>query len=237
MKINRLFSLELERNSLRPYQTTVAVSTFFILGFLYLMAAIPKIDPWDSDAELFGSYNFVIGLTLVVMMGIFSVISATMSAKFIVDEYRGGKAILLFSYPISRKKIMGTKILLVFLFTVGSMLISGAIVLAVFMITESFVPISKDIVSLGLILTSIIYLVCYALIAAFCGIVSSWIGFRKQSVIATIVVSCMIMVTMCQIAGMTFFSGTAMILLLVGMGIITFLAVKSMLSQAGKMEI
>lgn len=237
MKINRLFSLELERNSLRPYQTAVTVSTFFILGFIYLMAAIPQIDPGDSDAELFGSYNFVIGLTLVVMMGIFSVISATMSSKFIVDEYRGKKAILLFSYPINRKKIMETKILLVFLFTVGSMLISGAIVLAVFMITESFVPISKDIVSLGLILTSIIYLVCYALIAAFCGIVSSWIGFRKQSVIATIVASCIIMVTMCQITAMTFFSGVAMILLLVGMGIITFLAVKSMLSQAGKMEI
>ena len=237
MKINRLFSLEFERNSLRPYQTDVVVSTFFIQGFIYLMAAIRKIDAGESGAVSFGSYNFVVGLTLVVMMGIFSVISATMSSKFIVDEYRGKKAILLFSYPISRKKIMETKILLVFLFTVGSMLISGAIVLAVFMITESFVPISKDIVSLGLILTSIIYLVCYTLMAAFCGIVSSWIGFRKQSVIATIVASCIIMVTMCQIAAMTFFSGVAMILLLVGMGIITFLAVKSTLSQAEKMEI
>lgn len=237
MKINRLFSLELERNSIRPYKTAVAVSTFFILGFIYLMAAIPKIDPGDSDTELFSSYNFVIGLTLVVMMGIFSVISATMSSKFIVDEYRGKKAILLFSYPISRKKIMETKILLVFLFTVGSMLISGAIVLAVFMITESFIPISNDIVSLGLILTSSIYLVCYALIAAFCGIISSWIGFRKQSVIATIVASCIIMVTICQIAAMTFFSGVAMILLLIGTGIITFLALESMLRQAGKMEV
>ena len=157
MKINRLFSLELERNSLRPYQIAVEVGTVFILGFIYLMAAIPKIDPGDSDAELFSSYNFVIGLTLVVMMGIFSVISATMSSKFIVDEYRGKKAILLFSYPISRKKIMETKILLVFLFTFGSMLISGAIVLAVFMITESLVPIGNDIASLGLMLTSIIY--------------------------------------------------------------------------------
>ena len=201
------------------------------------MAAIPKIDPGDRESELFRSYNFVIGLTLVVMMGIFSVISATMSSKFIVDEYRGKKAILLFSYPISRKKIMETKILLVFLFTFGSMLISGAIVLAVFMITESLVPIGNDIASLGLMLTSIIYLVCYALIAAFCGISSSWIGFIKHYVIATIVAYCIIMVTMCQIVAMTFFSGVAMILLLAGRGIITFLAVESMLSQARKMEI
>lgn len=237
MKMNRLFSLELERNSLRPYQVASVVSAFFILGFIYLIAAIPRIDPGDSDAELFCSYDFVIGLTLVVMMGIFSVISATMSSKFIVDEYRGKGVILLFSYPISRKKIMQTKVLLVFLFTGGSMLISGAIVLAVFMITESFVPISKDIVSLGLVLTSIIYLVCYALMAAFCGVVSGWIGFRKQSIIVTIVAACIIMVIMCQIAAMTFFSGAAMILLLVGMGMITFFAVRSMLSQVEKMEL
>lgn len=237
MEINRLFFLELERNSLRSYKTAVAISTFFILGFIYLIVAIPQIDPEDSDAVLFGSYNFVIGLTLVVMMGIFSVISATMSSKLIVDEYQGKKAILLFSYPISRKKLMETKILLVFLFTLGSMLISGVTVIAVFLTTESFVPISNDIVSLELVLTSIIYLVCCALIAAFCGIVSCWIGFRKQSVIATVIAGCIIMVIICQIVAMTFFSGVAMLLLLGGTGMITFLAVESMLSQVGKIEI
>lgn len=237
MKTNRLFSQEVERNSLRPYRIAVVISTFFMLGFIYLMAAIPRIEPGDSDAELFSSYNFVIGLTLVVMMGIFSIISATMSSKFIVDEYCGKKAILLFSYPISRKKIMGTKILLVFLFTFVSMMISGAVIITIFIITESFVPVSKDSVSIGLISTSVIYLFCYALISACCGIVSSWIGFEKQSVIATIVASCIIMVTMCQIAAMTFFARVVMILLLAGMGLATFWAVKSMLSRAEKMEI
>ena len=35
MKINRLFSLELERNSLRPYQIAVEVGTVFYTG-LYI---------------------------------------------------------------------------------------------------------------------------------------------------------------------------------------------------------
>lgn len=237
MKTGKLFSLEVKRNSLRPYQIAVAISTFFMLGFIYLMAAIPRIDPEDSDVELFSSYSFIIGLTLVVIMGIFSVISATMASKFIVNEYCGKKAILLFSYPISRRKIMGTKILLVFLFTFVSMLISGAAIIVVFMITESLFPISKDSASLGLILTSVIYLFCYALIAAFCGIVSSWFGFRQQSVIATIVASCIIVIAVCQIAAMTFFNEVVMILLLAGMGIVTFLSIKSMLNRAEKMEI
>lgn len=75
------------------------------------------------------------------------------------------------------------------------------------------------------------------MIASFCGIVSSWIGFKKKSVIATIVASCIIMVIMCQIAAMTFFAGAAMLLLLTGMGIVTFFAVKNMLDQVQKMEI
>lgn len=237
MKTGRLVSLEVERNSVRPYQIAVAISTFIMLGFIYLMAAIPRMDSEGGDVELFSSYNFIIGLTLVVIMGIFSVISATMASKFIVDEYCGRKAMLLFSYPISRRKIMGTKILLVFLFTFVSMLISGAAIITLFMITESLFPISKDSVSLGLILTSIIYLFCYALIAAFCGIVSSWFGFRQQSVIATIVASCIIVIAVCQIAAMTFFNGVVMILLLAGMGVVTFLSVKNMLNRAERMEI
>lgn len=237
MRTSRLFSMEVEKNSLRPYQIAVMISTLFILGFIYLMAAVPRIDPNDSDVELFSCYNFVIGLTLVVMMGIFSVISATMSSKFIVDEYCGKRAILLLSYPISRKKIMGIKMLLVFLFTFASMLISGTVIIAIFMLTESFIPVSGDSLSLGLILTSIIYLFSYALLSSFSGIVSSWIGFRKKSVIATIVASCIITIMMCQIAAMTFFNGLVLILLVAGMGSITLFAVKSMFSRVEKMEI
>ena len=76
MNIVRLLFLEVKRKSLRPYYITILVSTFCSLGFLYLMACIPKIDPYDSDIEMFNSYHFVIGLTMIVMMGIYIIISA-----------------------------------------------------------------------------------------------------------------------------------------------------------------
>lgn len=237
MKTNNLFSLELKRNSLRSYQIAAVVSTIFIFGFIYLMAAIPKIEPGDSDAELFTSYNFVIGLTFVVMMGIFSVISATMASRFIVEEYIGKKAILLLSYPISREKILKTKILLVFIFSFISMFIGGIVVFLIFMISESVVPISNDNITIELILINIIHLAGYAMNASCCGIVSGWIGLRKQSVIMTVVASVIIMVIMCQITAMTFFSGLVMIFLILGMAFITLLAVRDMSSYVEKLEI
>lgn len=237
MQTDNLFSLELKRNNLRPYQIAAVISNFFILGFIYLMAAIPQIDPGDSDVELFSSYKFVIGLSFVVMMGIFSIISATMASRFIVDEYSGKKAILLLSYPISRKKILKTKILMVFIFSFVAMFIGGMVDFIIFLLTESLVPISTDNISIKLILTNIVCLTGSAINASFCGIVSGWIGLKKQSIITTIVASVIIMVIMCQITAMTFFSGVAMTILVFGMSVLTLLAVKDMLRYIEKIEI
>lgn len=49
--MNKLIRLELKRNSLKPYHLTVIIITVVIFCFLYLLAAIPRIDV--SDAEMF----------------------------------------------------------------------------------------------------------------------------------------------------------------------------------------
>lgn len=61
-------------------------------------------------------------------------------AAFAIDEIfiisAGNRTILLFSYPIDRKKILGAKIFMVFSYTVISMLLCGAVVLGIFLKTE-----------------------------------------------------------------------------------------------------
>lgn len=237
MKINKLLFLEIERNRLRPYYIAVFISNLFMLGFIYLMAAIPKIDPYDSDAELFNSYSFVIGLTMVVMMGIFIIISATVASKVIVDEYRDKKAMLLFLYPISRKKIMGAKMILVFIFTFALMMLSGICIFTIFIITESIYPICIDTITIELVIRSVIYLISYSFVASCCGIVSGWIGFRKKSTIGTVIAACIIMIIVCQISAMTFFSKETMILLIVILGAIAISAAVSLKNQVEKMEL
>lgn len=236
--MKKLIKLELKRNSLMPYHLCTIISTIIMLGFIYLMVAIPKMEPGDSDAELFSSYNFIIGLTQVVSMGIFSIMSAVMASKFVVEEYSGKKAILLFSYPISRDKILNVKILLVFLYTFLAMSISGEIILLVFMFTESLFPLcSGDVISVGLIIKSVLSLISYALISASCGVISLWFGFVKKSVITTIVTSCIIMVLICQIVAMSLFSSILIVFILLLVGLLTLLAVYNLWSRVRKMEI
>lgn len=92
----------LKRNSLKPYHIAVCIITIVILSFLYLVA-ITQIDSADEYTEMFMSYGFIIGLGNIISMTIFSIMSVTMASKFIVDEYMGKKAILLFYYPVDRK--------------------------------------------------------------------------------------------------------------------------------------
>ena len=152
--MNKLIHLELKRNNLKPYHFTVIITAFFVMGFLYLLAAIPKIDPADTDNAMFMSYEFIVGLSNVVCMAVFAIMSAVMASKLIVDEYTGKKAILLFSYPIERTQILNAKILTVFSYTFFSMLICSSFDLTVFFITESLFPFCTDTISVGLILNS-----------------------------------------------------------------------------------
>lgn len=102
--MNKLIKFELKRNRLKTYHIAVVIITVVILSFLYLLATIPQIDAADSDTEMFMSYDFIIGLGNIISMAVFSIMSSVMASKFIVDEYTGKKAILLFCYPVDRKK-------------------------------------------------------------------------------------------------------------------------------------
>lgn len=194
----KLIALELKRNRLRPYHIAVLICGVTMLGFQYLMAAIPYMDPTEPDAELFSKYPFLMGITSLVCMAIFAILSAVMASRFVVEEYSGKRAILLLSYPISRKKVLRAKLMLVFLYTVGAMLLCGAVIQAVFILTEVLFSICSDHLTIEVILQSLGFLICCSVLAGLLGMLSLWFGFRKKSVSVTIVASVIQVTLICQ---------------------------------------
>lgn len=196
--MRKLIALESKRNCLRPYHIAVLICGATMLGFQYLMAAIPHMDPTEPDAELFSQYPFLMGITCLVCMAIFSILSAVMASRFVVEEYGGKRAILLLSYPISRKKVLRTKLMLVFLYTVGAMLLCGAVIQTVFFLTELLFPICSDHLTIKVILQSLGFLLCCSVLAGLMGVIALWFGFRKKSVPVTIVASVILATLVCQ---------------------------------------
>lgn len=197
--MHKLIALELKRNRLRSYHIADLICGVTMLGLQYLMAAIPYMDPTEPDAELFSQYPFLMGITCLVCMAIFSILSAVMASRFMVEEYSGKRAILLLSYPISRKKVLRTKLMLVFLYTVGAMLLCGAVIQTVFFLTELLFPICSDHLTIKVILQSLGFLLYCSVLAGLMGVIALWFGFRKKSVPVTIVASVILATLVCQV--------------------------------------
>ena len=235
--MKKLIRLELKKNNWKPYWITTSITSLVMLGFIYLIALIPYLEPLDDDAVLFSTYNFVIGLSIDVMMGIFTIMSAVMLAKIIVEEYEK-KVIIFFSYPIARKKFLIAKIISCLLYTCFLMLISGTIVLSIFIGTETMFPLClSDVITIQLILRCFFHLICYTMITVFCSIISLWIGFYRKSGIVTIVAACIIVVFICQITTTTFYSDLLLFVLLLILTILSLVAIKSLEDKVEKMEV
>lgn len=235
--MNKLIKFELKRNSLKTYHIAVVIITVVILSFLYLLAAIPQIDTADTDTEMFMSYGFIIGLGNIICMAIFSIMSSVMASKFIVDEYTGKKAILLFSYPVDRKKILDAKIIMVFSYTAISMLVCNGIAITVFLSTESLFPLCQDSIDITLLWDCIFSVLCYSLMSALMSLVATWFGFMKKSIIVTITSACVIVSILCQIIGMTLFIRPVITAILAVILMIAIAVWINLHSQVEKMEV
>lgn len=234
--MNKLIQLELKRNNIKPYNKAVVIIAVIMLGIIYLMAAIPRIDPSQADIEV-TSYEFLININNVINMAIFIILSSVMYSKFIVEEYTGKKAILILTCPVSRKSILNSKIFLVFSYTVASMFVSGAIILTIFFSTESIFHICTDVLSLKTIISGFLSLACYSIITGLCSIAPLWFGFVKKSATKTIVASVIISVILCQILSVTIkYNFIIYILLIVG-GLVALYYRNKLIKNVEDMEV
>jgi len=184
-----LIKLELKKNNIRTYLFSAAVITVVMLGFLYLFAAIPYMEPNAEEASSLSSYSEIMGITALLNMVSFCVLSAVMYSRFVIEEYRGKYAIMLFSYPISRRSVFLSKLMLVSIFTIVGLIVSNCIIFAIFLATEAIFPLMKDTFTLALMTHLFVMTISMSVLAVGLGIISMAIGFARKSVPTAIVAS------------------------------------------------
>lgn len=194
----KLMKLELKRNNIKTYVIASIITCIIMIGFIYLFAYAPHIDP-DPDLQIFAGYNNIISLFSMLSMAVFATLSATMYTRFVIDEYKEKRAILLFSYPIKRDKILFSKLAVVFLFTLAAMTICDLVAFGIFSISESISPLVDGTLSAQTMLRAIRVTVIMAVTAAEIGIVATGIGFIKKSVPTTIVSAVLLSSLFCNI--------------------------------------
>ncbi len=183
--------LELRRNNIKTYVTASIVICIGIIGLLYVLAYAPHEIPDDPEVlEFFGTYSNLFTMVLTLSMMAFTILSSVMQSRFVIEEYKEKRAVLLFSYPVSRTKILCAKLAVVFLFTAAAMIVTNLLAFGIFSVSESLVPLVSGGLSMQIVLDSIRLSAVLAVAAAGIGSVSAGIGFfANRSVPATIVSS------------------------------------------------
>lgn len=179
----KLMKLELQRLNLRPYYISSIIFEIVLLMFNYFVAYVAQVE----QETQFMNYANIFKFSGAISILLFGVLSATMYAKLIINEYAGKRLALLFSYPVSRKKIFMAKVMIVFCFLFVSMLLSTGIPIMIFAATESFSPLIADTMSIPLLI-QVFEMTAISIIAiSAIGILALGIGFLKKSTSATLI--------------------------------------------------
>jgi len=183
---------------MKIYVISSIITSIIMLGFIYLFAYAPHIDP-DPDLKIFASYNNIISLFSMLSMAVFATLSSIMYTRFVIDEYKEKRAILLFSYPVKRAKILFAKLAVIFLFTMLAMSICNLMAFGIFGVSESIYPFVVGTLSAQTMLRAAKVTGIMAITAAEIGIMAMGIGFIKKSVPTTIVSAVLLSSVFCNI--------------------------------------
>ena len=232
-----LIRLELRRTNFRTYVISALIIAVIMLGFLYLFAYSPMLETNDADMKIFSGYENLIPLYGVLNMTVFCVLAAVIYSKIIIEEYSGKRPILLFSYPINRKKIMLSKLCIVFVFTVIAMFISNFLIFIIFGVSEKFLHLVSGDFTYSIMFQAIETTLIMSLSAASIGIIAVGIGFIKKSVPTTIVSAVLIASLMCNIVANTTSSKIAMYIFVAVMILIGIMFSAILMKKVEVMEV
>lgn len=181
--MTKLIKLELERINLRPYFISSAIFGIVQLVFTYFVAYVAQV---EQEVQ-FMNYGNILLFTGVISTFLFGILSATMYARLIVEEYSGKRLALLFSYPVGRQKTFIAKTLIVLLFVMLSMFLCTMLSIGFFAITEGFCPIVSEVMTSDILITAFCNMLVSLVAVSAIGLLSMRIGFIKKSISTTLI--------------------------------------------------
>ncbi|WP_040982810.1 ABC transporter permease [Oceanobacillus jeddahense] len=178
----KLMKLEFTKHHISQYIKGALIWTFIIFISVALMA-------WGSRNEvepMFPDYPAFMSLANIFIKVVFITFSAVVLSRLVIDEYKNKTILLLFAYPLQRKKLIQAKLLIVLLFCFLSIIISTLIInLLVYWISPHLF-LFEEPVQAGEMLATAPSVLIQALMAAGVSLIPLFFGMRKKSTATTI---------------------------------------------------
>lgn len=178
----KLIRLEWKKSNIIKYIRNAFVMVLFLL--LIHLAVAGELEAEETVLE-YGNSMLKSSIEMFTNMS-FLIFSSTMLASVIVSSYKNKTIHLMFSYPISRKKIIASQMLSVWIFNFIALVLSKVLLYTVLVATKEYTHISAENIALGSVVFYIEILVNSAVMVSI-SFIALLIGLKLKSSKATII--------------------------------------------------
>ncbi|WP_242219823.1 ABC transporter permease [Bacillus cereus group sp. BfR-BA-01380] len=178
-----LIRLELVKFKLWPVIKGAFIALLVMLGFVTLIM---------FDGE-FKSYDDAFRSIDIFVKAVFMIFGASLIAKFIIQEFKEKTMIIMFMYPINRKKMMIAKLFIIMIFTFLSIVICDIVIFSFFYVLNVYYSVITEPLTMTILLQNGSKLLMNAIAATGISLIPLYFGMKKYSVRTTIVSAVIIM--------------------------------------------
>ena len=181
----RLMKLELKKFKLGWYVKGAIIANITILALMIFTSIVAQV---EGDPEIRDSQMMLLTASTLVR-ATFIVFGSVLIARLIIGEYKNKTILLMFSYPINRKKMMISKLVITAIVTFITVIVSNILVVGIFFGIDSYFSILPNPFTVDQLVQEGIKLVPLAIATAGISLIPLYFGMRKRSVPTTIVSS------------------------------------------------
>lgn len=180
-----LIKLELKKFKLGWYVKRAIIANIVILALMIFVSIIAQV---EGDAEIRNPETILL-MASTIVRATFIVFGSVLIARLIIGEYKNKTILLMFSYPINRKKMMASKLAIAAIVTFITVIVSNILVVGIFFGIDSYFSILPNSFTVDQLVQEGIKLVPLAIATAGMSLIPLYFGMRKRSVPTTIVSS------------------------------------------------
>ncbi|MBC1353742.1 hypothetical protein HB837_15115 [Listeria innocua] len=225
MTMKKLVAIELKKMALNKYVRHAIIANIVIACLVFMTTVLTSMG---------GEGVPQMAVTTVIdslVKSTFIVWESVLIANFIIEEFRSKTILILFSYPLDRKKAIISKLLIIFSVIFISMFASQLIQNALFFTLNQFLP----VINYSVTASEITVILLTTITSILLGMLPLYVGMVNKSTVTTVVSSILIVSLTVSSGGQ---DGSGLITVLpvsvtmaaVGVGLV-YMAIQKMLSE------
>lgn len=179
----KLISLEIKKYKLFNYWSGVLIANICII---LLMGMIFVLETMESNVP-FEDFDAFMMMSDTLVRATFLIFSSVIMVKIIINEFKNKVVSIMFTYPISKKKILFSKLFIIVVFTFTTIMFSSLLIVVGLYLLNPLFHIVPETISVEYVLAYVKTSFFTALTAAGLSLIPLFFGIRKKSPSATII--------------------------------------------------